>query len=624
MTYSLVLDIETHSSARLYAMPPERFVRLIGYRWVGESTVHHTTELDRIRALIDRADVVIGHNIHSFDLPAIYGPDDDTPVTLADQGRIYDTFTHATLANPAPHRFTDRHGRSRMADKPAQALAWYGLDEQAYQLGVARKTDDLRALAREYGDPSLPPAARTEDGYGRIPADDPRYRDYLSGDVVASEAVARALLARAPLDAYALREQRIAARAARISRNGFRVNVPAARALVAQQAERRAELLDRLAAYGFPAEGRKPWASSAGRAAILAILADHGITPETRPDWTLTGAGQPSLGAQVVAALTRGTDAEPIGVALAELQGQRSMAQLSLDSVHADGFTHPSITMLQRSGRWSTTKPGLTVWSEHDRTKRQDKAVFVPDGPDDVLLELDYSAADARIVAALSGDSGYAAQFGDDRAALARLTGEPGYRDRFSKAAGAHAINAVLAFGAATVATDPDHYRNLAKRLGHAWNYGGGPARLSATTGLPLADAETFCRGLARAYPRLVRWQERVRADGERGHVVNYWGRRMRVDKGRAYTQSPALHGQSGTREIVCDALLRFPLPLLRRVKAQVHDALVISVPKAEWESWRDEYLRLMTTELDPPRGQRIPFPVECGPPADNWADAGH
>lgn len=622
---TLILDIETHSADLMYTLAPEEFVRITGYKWAGAGRVLFSTDLDEVRGVIEDADMVIGHNIHSFDLPAIFGTDSLEPMIMADEGRIYDTITHAALVHTPPRMYTDRHGRRRHAITPSQSMAWFGLDEQAHQLGVAGKTQDLSALAHEYGDPSLSKAARIIDGYGKIPTGDPRYRDYLAGDVLASEAVAKALLARGPLDAYAMREQRIEARKARITGNGFRVDTGAARRRADELSSRKADLLARLEKdHGFPTQGVKPWVTTAGKAAVLSLLASHGITPDSRPDWTRTSTGAPSLGADVIRELTAGTPAEDLGMALAELQGQRTLAQLALESAHPDGFAHPSITMLQRSGRWSTTKPGLTVWSQRDESKRIDKAVFIPDAPDHVLLELDYSEADARIVAALSGDRKYALRFGDDREALAELTGDPGFRDLFKGSAGGHAINAVLAFGVDRVRQDPNGIRSIAKALGHAWNYGAGPHKLAATSGLPLKETTRFCGKLARAFPRLTRWQERVRREAERGYVTNPWGRRMRVDRDRAYTQAPALLGQSGTREIMCDSLLNMPYDLITTVKASIHDALVISVPRQEWETRKTQMIQIMTTEVSPPRGQAMNFPVSCGEPSANWADASH
>src|SRR5690606_39760601 len=58
-------------------------------------------------------------------------------------------------------------------------------------------------------------------------------------------------------------------------------------------------------------------------------------------------------------------------------------------------------------------------------------------------------------------------------------------------------------------------------------------------------------------FKTLVAWQNRVRAFAARGYVVNDWGRKMHIEEGRAFTQAPALLGQSGTREIACDFLLK-------------------------------------------------------------------
>lgn len=590
---TLVFDIETHSADLRYSMPPEQFVRLIGYRWIGTATVL-TTDLGEAREMIRAADFVVGHNIHDFDLRALFGIDSNEPLELAMAQRVYDTWTHAVLVHPAPPRYINRKGRTALATSPAQMKKWFALDELAHQLGVPGKTGDLKALAKEFS------------GFGNIPVDDERFREYLRGDVEASEQVARALLAKGPLDAYAWREQEISARAAVISSNGIRVDRDRAQARVDELAARRAVIVEEVVQrYGLPTEGKSPWSTTDGKAAIFAALADHDITEETRPNWTRTEAGALSLAGPVLIDITEGTSAEDLGRALAELKGQRSLAQLALDSCHPDGLAHPSITMLQRSGRWSTTEPGLTVWTARGEGAVE-KAYFVPDSDDDVLLAIDYSNADARVVAALSGDEAYA--------------------ERFEEGADGHMINALAAWGEDVVATDPAGFRQKAKPLGHGWSYGGRPRTLSRQTGVPLKDTETFCAGMDAAYKLLVDWQNQVREYACRhGYVVNHWGRRMWVEPGREFTQAPALLGQSGTREIVCDALLRMPIRVLRRVKAQIHDEILLSVPRASWEQARDYLVRLMTTSLDPGAGgQRIDFPVSAGPPGSNWHEAAH
>lgn len=620
MGRTLIFDVETHSAELLYSMQPHEFVRLCGYAW-DDGEVVITTDLEELKAQIRKARFIIGHNIHSFDLKAVFGPESNEPLELTDQGRVYDTWDHAALVHPAPTQFTNRHGKTVLADSPEKMKRWFGLDEQAFQLGVPGKTHDLKELAKEFA-PSKPAFGYTDPstgvevkwirelspldmGFGMIPVDDERYRDYLRGDVEASRSVAKALLKLGPLDDYAIREQRISARKAIISSNGMRVDIEAATRRRDELEVRREDILDSLEQnYGFPVEGKSPWATTAGKAAIMAALADQGITPATCLDWPRTATGTPSLGGEALINLTKGTPAEELGQALAELKGQRSLSQLALDSVHPDGKVHPDITMLQRSGRWSTTKPGLTIWTSRGEGAVE-KSYFIPDSPDEVLIELDYSNADARIVAAYSGDRKYAERF------------EPG--------ADGHMINALAAWGEEVVNSDPKKYRQMAKPLGHGWSYGGRAKGLARASGLPLSTAKVFCEGMDKAFAVLVRWQNAVRKEAQRGYVTNEWGRKLWIEKGREFTQAPALKGQNGTREIVCDALLRMPVHVLRRVKAQIHDAMLFSVPKENWEECRDYLIGVMETEFKPRYGgQLIAFPVSAGPAGENWMKASH
>ncbi|TDB90952.1 hypothetical protein E1264_03775 [Actinomadura sp. KC216] len=289
--------------------------------------------------------------------------------------------------------------------------------------------------------------------------------------------------------------------------------------------------------------------------------------------------------------------------------GQRSLSDLALESVYPDGRVHPEITMLQLSGRWSTTKPGLTIWTSRGEGAVE-KSYFVPDQEDHVLLEIDLSNADARVVAAYSGDQEYAVRF------------QPGQDG--------HMLNAWAAWGKEKVGTNKKDpvtagYRDKAKPLGHGWSYGGRAKTLSAQAGVPLEDAKTFVNGMDATYYRVVAWQNRVRKyANQKGFVQNLWGRIMRIEKGREFTQAPALMGQSGTREIMCDALLAMSHAAVRSIKAQIHDAFVFSVPREGWERYRDYLLSKIQAVMDPPNGQRIVFPAECGPPGRDWQEACH
>src|SRR5690606_22870319 len=160
-----------------------------------------------------------------------------------------------------------------------------------------------------------------------------------------------------------------------------------------------------------------------------------------------------------------------IGKALAEVMGHRSLSQLTLDCVQPDGKVHPEISAVQRSGRKSTTNPGLTVWTSRGEGAVE-KSYYIPDNEDERLVAFDYSQADARIVAAYSGDVEYA--------------------KRFEEGVDSHELTGRLIFTGETVQQedgeeffiphyddDPVENRKTAKNLGHAYSYRAGEVKLS-------------------------------------------------------------------------------------------------------------------------------------------------
>lgn len=595
---TLVFDIESHSVDDRWSMDPRDFFRLGQYAWGLDGPVKLTTNYNEMIHVIREAEGVVGHNIHAFDLSVLFGQHSVEPLEMARDGKVFDTMVFANLAFPAPDTFTTRLGHTyRDAAKPTTALKWLGLDNLSFQLGLDGKIGDLKALAKKYG------------GFGSIPVDDPEFVEYAEQDVVAEQELTKRLLLMKSPDAYDWREQINAGIDAQNSRNGFRVDVSRAQARVAELAERKAKHLTYLEQkYGFPTEGKMPWRSKPGKEAILKLLADSGITPETRPSWTRTKTGNISLGGDVLIELTSGTEIEEVGESLAELMGQRSLAQLALDSVQPDGRVHPEISALQRSGRKSTTKPGLTVWSSKG-DKAVEKEYFLANSDDELLLGFDYSNADQRIIAALSGD--------------------PEYAKRFDDGVDGHEINGRIMFGDEVYDSNPNHYRNEAKAPGHAFTYGAGPGKLAATTGLPYETMVRFAKGMDKTYPGVAAWQKEVRRAGESGYLTNAWGRRMIVDPKRAHTAAPALHGQSGTREIVVDALIRMlyaDIKYITFIVAQVHDEVVFSVPKDQVEVESGKMAELMSTVWSPEDGvgQEIEFYVSKSKPAVNWKEANH
>jgi DNA polymerase-1 len=197
-----------------------------------------------------------------------------------------------------------------------------------------------------------------------------------------------------------------------------------------------------------------------------------------------------------------------------------------------------------------------------------EREVFLPE-PGHVVLAADMSQVDMRAIAGLCQD--------------------PAYTRLFAPGVDAHEEISRMVWGT------PDR-REAAKAIGHGWNYGRGTRAIAEAARIPLDAAEEFDRAMTENFPVLVEWRSEVRERAEAGELLdNGWGRRMRPDPDRAWTQAPALMGQGGARDLMAEAILRLPLDLVPMLRAVVHDELVFSVPATDVDEIRAEVLRAMT-----------------------------
>lgn len=646
MGRTIFFDVESHSASKRWHMPPREFVRLFQWSEGWDGDVHITSDYDEMIDVIESASTIVGHNIHAFDLSVLYGKHSPRPLELALMDRVFDTWTHATLHMPAPYTYTDRSGRTwKRANKPGNAMRWFGLDNMAYQLGVQGKLGNLKDLAKEFApvelimneDGTHREKLDIDEGFGRIPLDNPEFLDYAKMDVEVTRAVARELLRRGPYNHYAKTAQQNAAIDAQNSRNGFRVDQDAARERVAYLDRKRDEhfaVLVRDHNMPTPESSKAPLRTKAGKLAIANALNTVGISLDDLPrtkDSNGVETERPSLGGPGLLQVSQGRSEGAVSLcqAIAAIGGLRPLAASALKHTQPDGFVHPEISTLQSSGRKSTTNPGLTVWTSRG-VNAVEKSYFVPDvitsdefsqdalkhdrwlaEGSHVLMEFDLSQADARIVAAYSGDEAFAM--------------------RFAEGVDAHMLTAEAIWGYDVVHASKDsekHYRQIAKACGHAYAFRAGPGTIAKTAKVSLAIATKFVNTMQRLYPKVTRWQNRVTKEAERGYVTNAWGRRMRIDRGREYNQGPAMYGQSGTMEIINDALRRMPIHILRCLKAQVHDALVFSFPKSKVDEYSKIVVDCMQVTWQPPdgTGQAVFFPVGMSTSQDSvtWFEASH
>lgn len=672
----LFYDTEGYSAGREIELGPRKYVRLFQYAW-GDGPVQMTTDYDEMIDLIREADFVIAHNQISYDLTALFGYESLEPLQMAMNRKVIDSFYVANLLTPAPQKFQMRSGRWVVeTDNPVgHAMTWLSLDNLCYAFNLEGKLGDLKELAKKY----QPEGTKVADyEYGLIDLQDPEFLAYAEQDVIAVRSLYKYLMNQIKEQnypgEYIWREmEAMSATVGQMHRNGIKVNIPFAEKRIAKLKQRKEELTKKLVEeYNFPTEGKSPWASAKGKEATLKALADYGFTPENTPEWPRTPKNAPKLGGKDLLLFTEGTPAEDFVRTLGELKGQRSIPQLVLDNTKPDGRVHPDITALQRSGRFSFTKPSVTVFGDRTEELRQDKKLFIAD-EGNVLAGFDFSNADARAMAALSGDHEYALRFAEDENGNMLYDG--------------HNLTGEAVFGkdvyyeGRTPEENPKPaLRPVAKVYSHASNYGIGAYKLAVqlnlackqqgidlffwapagknqdgtsrarpiavpekyahvvkndalVKGVPIPEGMFLTRDMidrsTEAYPFLALFKHEAYKEAEsKGYVTNAWGRRIFVHKDQAYTGGPAAYGQNATSEMIKDAILRLIRRgeyYIRSLRAIIHDELLFEFSEDTIERDIQVVRECMEVDFDPKNrvGFPIKFPVGSGY-GKTWYDAGH
>ena len=431
-------------------------------------------------------------------------------------------------------------------------------------------------------------------GFGLIPQGDPRYAEYLRGDVAAGRALFESQCPGGQLSPYQQREMRLMGRLTHgITLVGFRIDRPEVEAREAAKQQRVADGVANLRSIGLHERQQKkdgswssPHASAAGKAAIAQAFADLGITlPLT------ASAKAPSIKAELMQQLAVEHQDNPAVVALCEtvavLVGARSSMGNLLKHATADRV-HPQVFPGQATGRCSITNPGLTVFGKRGDNAAE-REVFLPDADDHVLLAIDLSKADGRAVAVLSQD--------------------PVYLDLFD--AGVD-INKALAeeFGIP---------KTLAKALGHGTRYNQQAHGMHKQTNIPLPECEAFIRRHRQRHAAVHRWIDRVVRIGESGRPLDngfgrllYTGRHTsgpRKGESKAFTQAPAYLGQSTTREWMAEGILRLPLEIAKQIRCFLHDEVVLSVPERHLDIYKEALLDAFQFQWTPPE-QAMVIPI--------------
>lgn len=551
------LDLETGDADDLYRKSPcPGYIRLIGIGGTAFACGNGRT--------VATHQPYVTVNGNYFDFPALdrhCGIPVETTIPFSRDLRV------AAFQHDPPTTYQTKRGPGfKNYSMAALAHRYLGEDPDKYV---------LKSLANEYG------------GYDRIPLDDPRYHAYLRDDLD----ITRRLNAAIPWDPYEEREAWVSAITARTTLNGFRVDVPGLTDRAHDLQLRAEDGRALLETFGFPStlengkEAKAPQRTKAGKAAFEQALTASGFPVDS---WPRGADGSLSLSKETMAfavehAVTSVPSALPVIEAVQTMNGIRNNAANVLRCV-SDGRVHAQFLPFQSTGRWSVQEPGLTVLK---KGVPDSERYFLIADEDEVLGTIDLDQIDIRCAAAHAQDPALLALLNDSQ------------RDIHTEISAMAKVD-----------------RKAGKTLDLGWLYGRTVNGLAATPGIARKDAQAVSDYMHTTFPGVVRWQHGVRERGELGLLLNNgFGRRLRVDPQRAFTQAPALIGQSATRDMIAEGLIdlarRAPeiLPMLRVI---VHDEVVFCAPRKDFEEVSRTVQECMSRQWAP-EGASMPVSVTAG-----------
>ncbi|HNE05763.1 MAG TPA: DNA polymerase I, partial [Anaerolineales bacterium] len=243
------------------------------------------------------------------------------------------------------------------------------------------------------------------------------------------------------------------------------------------------------------------------------------------------------------------------------------------------GRVHTSYSQIGAvTGRLSSNNPNLQNIPIRTETGRKVRNGFIAD-KGNLLLSVDYSQIELRIVAHMAQDEAMLAAFraGED----------------------IHATTAAAVYDIPLEQVNKDMRRH-AKAINFGLIYGMSAFGLMHSTGLTLAESEDFVKAYFKKFPGIKKYLDGIRRDAaEIGYVETLLGRRRYFPalqtktnvqlKNREEREAINAPIQGTAADIMKIAMLNIPPALQKaglkaKMLLQVHDELVLEVPKKEIE----------------------------------------
>jgi len=248
-------------------------------------------------------------------------------------------------------------------------------------------------------------------------------------------------------------------------------------------------------------------------------------------------------------------------------------------AVDANGRVHTSYSQIGAvTGRLSSNNPNLQNIPIRTETGRKVRNGFIAD-KGNLLLAVDYSQIELRIVAHMAQDEAMLAAFRADE--------------------DIHATTAGAIYGVDSKAVTKEMRRH-AKAINFGLIYGMSAFGLTRSTELTLAEAETFVKTYFEKFPGVKKYLDGIKKQAaSQGYVETLLGRRRYFPalqskqnvqiKNREEREAINAPIQGTAADIMKIAMLKIP-PALEKAKLnakmllQVHDEIVLECPKDELE----------------------------------------
>ena len=281
------------------------------------------------------------------------------------------------------------------------------------------------------------------------------------------------------------------------------------------------------------------------------------------------------------------------------------------------GRVHTSFAMAAAStGRLSSTNPNLQNIPIRTEDGRKIRHAFVAE-PGRVLLSLDYSQIELRL--------------------LAHVAGIDALKRAFHDGQDIHALTAAQMFGIDAGTVDPA-MRRQAKAINFGIIYGISAFGLSRQLGISNEEAAAYMKAYFERYPGIQDYMTRTKQFcREHGYVETLFGRRCHVpgihDKNAAkrnFAERAAINApiQGTAADVLKRAMIRVPPALAQhdldtraRMLLTVHDELLFEVDKAAVDQTAEVVKAVMESAYLPALQLSVPLTVDVGQ-GQSWGEA--